>query len=254
MGRTPMTVASANPLALSVLDRAEFVYRQGGPTAELERLMQGRGSMSATWNCRGWRMWYSCAAPWPMRNHWDRRNRGEARARRRRHRDRRTASGRHHAVGWRAVAPEGPQIGAGSIRSRFDHVCWQGEAVAAVVATSRAVAEDAAEIVSDEYQELDAVTDMRTALDPETPVIHPSFARDNLAFERNLDAGAVDQAFAESDDMVEANFIFGRHTGVTLEPRAVVADWNAAEARLTILPGHTGAAHDAEHRGAPSRA
>ena len=34
----------------------------------------------------------------------------------------------------------------------IDHVCWQGEAVAAVVATSRAVAEDAAEIVSVEYQ------------------------------------------------------------------------------------------------------
>jgi len=56
----------------------------------------------------------------------------------------------------------------------IDRVCWQGEAVAAVVATSRAAAEDAAEIISIEYQELDAVTDMRTALDPETPIIHPS--------------------------------------------------------------------------------
>ena len=38
----------------------------------------------------------------------------------------------------------------------IDRVCWQGEAVAAVVATSRAAAEDAAEHVSVEYQELDA--------------------------------------------------------------------------------------------------
>src|SRR6187455_3182430 len=78
----------------------------------------------------------------------------------------------------------------------IDHVCWQGEAVAAIVATSRAVAEDAAEAVSVEYEELDAVTDMRTALDPETPVIHPALG-DNLAFERKLDAGEVDKAFAE---------------------------------------------------------
>ena len=49
--------------------------------------------------------------------------------------------------------------------------------------------------------------------------------------------GEVDQAFADSDDVVEADFIFGRHTGVTLEPRSVVADWNAAEARLTIYQG-----------------
>ena len=47
----------------------------------------------------------------------------------------------------------------------------------------------------------------------------------------------VDQAFADSDAVVEADFIFGRHTGVTLEPRSVVADWNAAEARLTIYQG-----------------
>ena len=118
----------------------------------------------------------------------------------------------------------------------LDRVCWQGEAVAAVVATSRAVAEDAAEIVAVEYRELEAVTDMRTALDPQTPVIHASLG-DNLAFERHLDVGAVDAAFAGSDAVVEAEFIFGRHTGVTLEPRAVVADWNPAEARLTIYQG-----------------
>jgi carbon-monoxide dehydrogenase large subunit len=118
----------------------------------------------------------------------------------------------------------------------IDRACWQGEAVAAIVATSRAVAEDAAELVSVEYQALDAVTDMRTALDAATPVIHPSLG-DNLAFERNFDAGAVDAAFADSDAVVEADFVFGRHTGVTLEPRAVVADWNSAEARLTIYQG-----------------
>src|SRR5437764_3229328 len=117
-----------------------------------------------------------------------------------------------------------------------DRVCWQSEAVAAVVASSRAQAEDAAEHVSVDYEELDAVTDMRTALDPATAVIHASLG-DNLAFERNHDAGAVDQAFAESDEVVETEFVFGRHTGVTLEPRAVVADWKAAEARLTIYQG-----------------
>src|SRR6202042_765255 len=118
----------------------------------------------------------------------------------------------------------------------IDHVCWQGEAVAAIVATSRAVAEDAAELVVVAYEELEAVTDMRTALDPETPVIH-ALLGDNLAFERHLDAGSVDQAFADADEVVEADFVFGRHTGVTLEPRSVVADWNVAEARLTIYQG-----------------
>ncbi|MDB5616544.1 xanthine dehydrogenase family protein molybdopterin-binding subunit [Tardiphaga sp.] len=117
-----------------------------------------------------------------------------------------------------------------------DRACWQGEAVAAIVATSRALAEDAAEQMSVDYEELTPVTSMRTALDAETPVIHPVLG-DNLAFERNLDAGAIDKAFAESDEVVEAEFVFGRHTGVTLEPRAVLADWNPGEARLTIYQG-----------------
>jgi len=118
----------------------------------------------------------------------------------------------------------------------IDRVCWQGEAVAAVVASNRALAEDGAEAVTVEYEELEAVTDMETALDPGTPVIHASLG-DNLAFERVHDAGVVDRAFADADEVVDADFVFGRHTGVTLEPRAVVADWNPAEARLTIYQG-----------------
>ncbi|MBR0694830.1 xanthine dehydrogenase family protein molybdopterin-binding subunit [Bradyrhizobium lablabi] len=118
----------------------------------------------------------------------------------------------------------------------IERVCWQGEAVAAVVATSRAAAEDAMEQVAVDYEELEVVTDMRSAVDPSTPVIHAALG-DNLAFERNHIAGDVDRAFSEADAVIEAEFVFGRHTGVTLEPRAVVADWNAAEARLTIYQG-----------------
>ena len=118
----------------------------------------------------------------------------------------------------------------------IDKACWQGEAVAAVVAKTRALAEDAAELVGVEYEPLAPVADPETALDPGTPVIHPELG-DNLAFERRLDAGEVDRAFRDADAIVEATFVFGRHTGVTLEPRAVVADWNPGEARLTVYQG-----------------
>src|SRR5215467_5603152 len=117
-----------------------------------------------------------------------------------------------------------------------ERACWQGEAVLAVVARTRALAEDAAELVEVEYEELPAVTDAETALDKTTPVIHPELA-DNLTFERTLDAGEVDKAFKESDAVVETTFLFGRHTGVTNEPRAVVADWNEGAQRLTVHHG-----------------
>ena len=117
-----------------------------------------------------------------------------------------------------------------------DRACWQGEAVCAVVARTRAEAEDACELVEVSYEELPVVTDPETALDDKTPVIHESLG-DNLCFERKLDVGAVDKAFAEADAVVETTFRFGRHTGVTNEPRAIVADWNEGERRMTVYQG-----------------
>ncbi|HWV43398.1 xanthine dehydrogenase family protein molybdopterin-binding subunit [Pseudorhodoplanes sp.] len=114
-----------------------------------------------------------------------------------------------------------------------DRACWQGEAVCAVVARTRAEAEDACELIEVTYQELPVVADPETALDPDTPVIHPELG-DNLTFERTLDAGEVDKAFAESDAVIEQTFHFGRHTGVCNEPRAILADWNPGEERLTV--------------------
>jgi carbon-monoxide dehydrogenase large subunit len=117
-----------------------------------------------------------------------------------------------------------------------ERACWQGEAVCAVVAKTRAQAEDACELVDITYEELPAVTDAETALDSKTAVIHSSLG-DNLCFERKLEVGAVDKAFAEADAVVETTFVTGRHTGVTNEPRSIDADWNAGEDRLTVYQG-----------------
>jgi len=117
-----------------------------------------------------------------------------------------------------------------------ERACWQGEAVCAVVAKGRAEAEDACALVEIAYEILPAVTDPETALDAKTPVIHPELG-DNLTFERVLNAGDADKGFAEADAVVETTFVFGRHTGVTNEPRAIVADWNAGEERLTVYQG-----------------
>ncbi len=117
-----------------------------------------------------------------------------------------------------------------------DRACWQGEAVCAVVARTRAEAEDGCVLVDVDYEVLPSVTDAETALDKTTPVIHPELG-DNLTFERVLNAGNVDQGFADAEAVVETTFLFGRHTGVTNEPRAIVADWNPGEQRLTVYQG-----------------
>ncbi len=114
----------------------------------------------------------------------------------------------------------------------IDRACWQGEAVAAVVAESRAQAEDAAELIEADWEELPAVVDMAESL-AGNYVIHPDLG-DNICFTRALDTGEVDAAFARADVVVEETYEFGRHTGVTLEGRALLADYNVADNALTV--------------------
>ncbi len=110
---------------------------------------------------------------------------------------------------------------------------WMGEAIVAVVAESRALAEDALAHVRVDYVPLPAVADMETALAATTPVIHQELG-DNLTFERVNESGDIAEAFKTAHKIVEATFHTGRHTGVTLEPRSILADYNRASGRLTV--------------------
>ena len=115
----------------------------------------------------------------------------------------------------------------------LERATWVGEAVAAVVAESRALAEDAVARVKVDYAPLPAVVDMETALDPSQPAIHPELG-DNLCFQRVNETGKVDEAFNAAHKVVEATFHTGRQTGVTLEPRSILADYNRAAGKLTV--------------------
>ena len=111
---------------------------------------------------------------------------------------------------------------------------WQGEPVVMIVAQSRAIAEDAAQLVGIDYEPLAPVCDMIAALEPDAPRIHPELDS-NLCFERRISEGDVDAAFADPGaTVVERVFDFGRHTGVTLEPRVCIGDYDRSENRLTM--------------------
>src|SRR5258708_5767532 len=115
----------------------------------------------------------------------------------------------------------------------IDRACWQGEAVCAVVAQTRAEAEDALPLIRVEWEELIPVTDAAKAAAPGALVIHPELG-DNIAFQRELAVGGPDGEFAAADVVVEETFHIGRHAGVTLEPRSILADYNRAENQLTV--------------------
>ncbi|TVP96678.1 MAG: xanthine dehydrogenase family protein molybdopterin-binding subunit [Roseinatronobacter sp.] len=114
-----------------------------------------------------------------------------------------------------------------------DRATWTGEAVAAVVADTRAQAEEAAALIEVDYEPLQPVTDMRTALDPETPVLHPDLG-DNLTFQREHVSGDPAEVMRTAPVIVESHFKTGRHTGVCVEPRSILADYNRSEKQLTV--------------------
>jgi carbon-monoxide dehydrogenase large subunit len=87
---------------------------------------------------------------------------------------------------------------------------YAGQAVAMVLADSRALAEDAAELVEVDYEPLDPVVDARTA--PEAL----------LRFERT--SGDVDGAFEAAACVVRAQHVIPRVAAAPMEPRGVVAE------------------------------
>ena len=115
-----------------------------------------------------------------------------------------------------------------------DTARWQGEPVVAVVASTRALAEDAVDLLEIDWTPLPAISDGYAALDEGAPPVHPE-ENHNLAFEA---AAGADLSASGGDPTVTGTFTFGRHTGVPLETRATVADWNAGDESLTVYASH----------------
>jgi carbon-monoxide dehydrogenase large subunit/6-hydroxypseudooxynicotine dehydrogenase subunit gamma len=113
-----------------------------------------------------------------------------------------------------------------------DRVCYVGQPVVAVVADDPYVAEDAAELVRIEYEELPVVLDAAAALDDEAPLLHPPASNEGARFERRY--GDVDAAFDKAEHHVVAEFRVGRHAGVPLEPRGCIADYDAGRDQLSL--------------------
>jgi carbon-monoxide dehydrogenase large subunit len=116
-----------------------------------------------------------------------------------------------------------------------------GEAVAMVVAETKAQAMDAAEAVEVRYQELPFVLHSEAAMRPGAPVLWDEVPDNVLVDTRFGDAQATDEAFARAAHVVAKHFHVGRVTGVPLEPRAALGHYDTATGRYTLYAGSGGA-------------
>ena len=140
-----------------------------------------------------------------------------------------------HAPGGGAVFI-GPHLLLPADKAR--HV---GEAVAAVVAETQAQALDAAEAVVVDYEELPFVLHSEDAMKPEAPLVWAEAPLNTPVDTWFGDPAATDAAFASADHVVAMDFHIDRVTGVPLEPRAALAEFDAASGRYTLHAGSGGA-------------
>lgn len=114
-----------------------------------------------------------------------------------------------------------------------DRALWQGQPVVIVIAESRALGEDALGRVAVEWSELEPLADPAAAMNPAQPALHPELGT-NIAFELSLAAGDPDRVFAGADRVVRRSLKFARHTGVPLEARSILAEFDPGLRRLTV--------------------
>lgn len=114
-----------------------------------------------------------------------------------------------------------------------DHVRYVGEPLAVVIAESRYQAEDALEVIDVEIEELEAVVDARRAVEKGAPILHPAVP-DNIAGHFVEKTGDVERALAGADVVFEEEFYIQRHSGVPLETRGLVAEYDEGQRLLTI--------------------
>ena len=116
----------------------------------------------------------------------------------------------------------------------IDRVRHVGDNVAFVVAETPSQAKDAAELVAVDYESLPAVADTETAAEPGQPLVHDDVPN-NLSFDWEYgDRAAVDAAFAKAAHITRLRVVNNRLVANAIEPRAAIADYDAAAGAITL--------------------
>lgn len=147
--------------------------------------------------------------------------------------DLKSAGMQKQADGTRAPTRDIPIL----CRNRVHHV---GDAVAFVVADTRAQAQDAAELIDIEFEADDAASGTREALEDGAALVWPELGS-NRAFEYKLgDRASTDAAFAKAAHVTRIEFVNNRLVCNYMEARAAIGEWDEADGRFTLTTGSQG--------------
>jgi 2-furoyl-CoA dehydrogenase large subunit len=108
----------------------------------------------------------------------------------------------------------------------IDKVRYAGEPVAVVVAENRYLAEDALDLINVEYESLDAIVDVESAVDSKAPVLHEAVGS-NIVSDRAFVYGDPDAAFAAAPHRVRLKVRYPRNSCTPIETYVVVAEYGS---------------------------
>jgi CO/xanthine dehydrogenase Mo-binding subunit len=114
-----------------------------------------------------------------------------------------------------------------------DKVRYHGEAVVAVAAESRYVAEDALALVRVEYEPLPVVTDVAAATAEGAPLVHENLGS-NVVYHHDFTFGDVDADFAAADHVIRRELHWPRATAAPLETNGAVVRFEPANGRMDV--------------------
>jgi aerobic carbon-monoxide dehydrogenase large subunit len=118
-----------------------------------------------------------------------------------------------------------PVIAEGKVR-------YVGEPIAVVLADSAAIAEDALDAIRVDIERLSPIVDRHAAATGESLLFEETGT--NLAIKYIAAKGDPGSAWARADYVRRERFAVQRHTAVMMEPRGLLAEWDAAHGRLTV--------------------
>lgn len=123
--------------------------------------------------------------------------------------------------------PERHALASGIVR-------FVGDAVAFVIAETRAQARDAAELVDVEYEDLEPVVELATVLDDETPVIWPDIGTNLCYTFHKGDEDKTQKAIDAAAHVIELDLVNSRLVPSSMETRGAIGDWNSPDEQYVL--------------------
>ncbi len=136
------------------------------------------------------------------------------------------------ALAWSRLTGTSPR-GWGTHCLAIETARFVGEPVAAVAASSRAVAEDALECIVVHYEPLNAVTDPFAAIEPGGPLVMEDKGT-NVMLQREFTWGDVDEAFAAAAHVFTEHFRWNRVGANPTETFGTICQWDPGSLEMTV--------------------